>query len=61
MYKRQVDRVVVHLEQMSVLNPNWKQFGSNLGEELVLPKTVSDTNSGIVQPSLLNLFRSGGE
>jgi len=53
-----VDRVVVHLEQMSVLNPNWKQFGSKLGEEL--QRMVSDTNRCIVQLSSPNLFRSGG-
>ena len=52
-----VDRVIVHLEQMSSLNLYWQQFGSKLGSEL--QKLVTDSTC-IVKMSSAHLFRSGG-
>jgi len=66
-----VDRVIVHLEQMSTLNQHWRQFGSKLGSELQklatdstyigseLQKLATDSTY-IVKMSSAHLFRSGG-
>ena len=44
-----VDRVVVHLEQMSTKNRHWKQFGPELGK--LLQRSVKDVNTCIVKLS----------
>jgi len=53
-----VDRVVVHVEQMSVHNPHWKQFGIELGQQL--QHSVVDVESCVVVLSQPHLFRPGG-
>ena len=53
-----VDRVIVHVEQLSILSSNWKQFGLKFAEEL--QKKVSDVSRCIVKLSSPHLFRSGG-
>lgn len=53
-----VERVVVHLEQMSPKNKYWKQFGIELGQ--LLQGTVNDHFSCIVKLSHPNLLRAGG-
>lgn len=53
-----VDRVVVHLEQMSTFNAHWRQFGSELGK--LLQQSASDPASCVVKMSQPHLLRSGG-
>ena len=53
-----VERVIVHMEQMSVLNPSWKQFVLQLGEQL--PKQVTDLSKCIVKLCSPHLLRPGG-
>jgi hypothetical protein len=53
-----VDRVVVHLEQMSSQNTHWKQFGPQLGK--LLQQSVDDTATCIVKMSQPHLLRAGG-
>ena len=53
-----VDRVVVHLEQMSTYNAHWRQFGSNFGR--ILQLTVKDPSSCVVKMSQPHLLRAGG-
>ena len=53
-----VDRVVVHLEQMSPENRNWKQFGIELGQ--LLQRSVTDVDKCVVKLSSPHLFRPGG-
>jgi len=52
-----VDRVILHIEQMSVRNPNWKHFGLELGK--LLQQKVADRNSCIVKMSSPHLLRAG--
>jgi len=52
-----VDRVIVHLEQMSTLNQHWRQFGSKHGSEL---QKLATDSTYIVKMSSAHLFRSGG-
>jgi hypothetical protein len=53
-----VDRVVVHLEQMSIYNPAAKKFGIELGE--MLQRHVEDVNSCIVKLSQPHVHRASG-
>jgi hypothetical protein len=53
-----VDRVVVHIEQMCTKNPNWKQFGALLGEQL--QRSVHDVSTCIVKLSQPNIHRQSG-
>lgn len=54
----EVDRVIVHIEQMSVKNRHWKQFGIQLGQ--LLQRSVVDNGECIVKLSSPHLFRAGG-
>jgi hypothetical protein len=53
-----VDRVIVHVEQMSLLNPRAKVFAIRLGKEL--QKQVSDVDTCIVKLSNPQLHRATG-
>ena len=53
-----VDRVVVRIEQMSVRNRHWKQFGIELGQ--LLQQSVVDEGKCVVKLSQPHLFRAGG-
>ena len=53
-----VDRVIVHLEQMSCHNAHWRQFGSDLGR--LIQQSVDDTTSCVVKMSQPHLLRAGG-
>ena len=53
-----VDRVIVHIEQMSVRNRHWKQFGIELGQ--LLQQSVVDEGKCVVKLSQPHLFRAGG-
>lgn len=53
-----VDRVVVHLEQMSTKNPNWKQLGPELGK--LLQRSVADVETCVVKMSQPNVHRANG-
>ena len=53
-----VDRVVVHLEQMSVKNKNSKKFGVELGQ--TLQRLAPDPASCVVKLSSPNVHRPGG-
>lgn len=53
-----VDRVIVHLEQMSTKNANWKQLGPELGKEL--QRHVADVTTCIVKMSQPNVHRASG-
>jgi len=53
-----VDRVVVHIEQMSVKNSRWKEFGIELGEQL--QKRVRDVTSCIIKMSQPHIHRATG-
>lgn len=55
---RRVDRVIVHLEQMSTKNANWKQLGPELGKEL--QRHVADVTTCIVKMSQPNVHRASG-
>ena len=53
-----VDRVVVHLEQMSTFNSRWRQFGTKFGR--MLQMSVTDPSRCIIKMSQPHLLRSGG-
>ena len=53
-----VDRVVVHVEQMSTRNADWKHFGMELGR--LLQRSVVDPSTCIVKMSQPHLLRAGG-
>jgi len=53
-----VDRVLVHVEQMSVRNRHWKQFGIELGQ--LMQQSVVDAGTCVVKLSQPHLFRAGG-
>jgi len=53
-----VDRVIVHVEQMTVTNPGWKHFGLELGT--LLRQRVTDVNTCVVQMSSPHLLCAGG-
>jgi hypothetical protein len=53
-----IDRVIVHVEQMSVKNAQRKQFGIELGK--LLQQQVSDPNKCIVKLSQPHLHRATG-
>ena len=53
-----VERVIVHVEQMSRKNTDWKKFGTELGSELQC--TTTDTTSLMVLMSNPHFFRTGG-
>ena len=53
-----VDRVIVHVEQMSVRNRHWKQFGIELGR--LMQQSVVDAGRCVVKLSQPHLFRAGG-
>lgn len=53
-----VDRVVVHLEQLSISNRQWKEFGIELGT--LLQRCVADIDTCVVKLSSPHLYRPGG-
>lgn len=53
-----VDRVVVHIEQMSTRNRHWKEFGPELGQ--LLQRTASDPTTCVVQLSQPHVHRATG-
>jgi len=54
----EVDRVIVHIEQMSARNADWKRFGLELGT--LLQQRVTDFDKCIVKMSSPHLLRAGG-
>ena len=55
---RPVDRVVVHIEQMSVKNAHWKQFGLKLG--MLLQQITNNPETCIVKMSQPHIHRASG-
>jgi len=53
-----VDRVIVHIEQMSPLNRRWKQFGIKFGQ--LLQRSVVNERTCIVKLSQPNIHRATG-
>jgi hypothetical protein len=53
-----VDRVIVHVEQMSAKNAQWKEFGINLGT--LLQQQVRDIDKCVVKLSQPHTHRSTG-
>jgi len=55
---RTVDRVIVHVEQMSTKNAHWKEFGIELGGRL--QRSVADVSSCVVKLSQPHIHRASG-
>lgn len=53
-----VDRVVVHIEQMSTRNRHWKQFGPELGK--LMQRAVRDPTRCVIQLSQPHLHGASG-
>jgi hypothetical protein len=55
---KDIDRVIVNIEQMSAKNSQWKEFGINLGT--LLQQQVRDINKCVVKLSQPHIHRSTG-